>query len=125
MDYTSYKKYYFYTVLFFILELFFVFAETHFILRNYLTDIFAVMYLYFFFRSCKMKVFTSLVTTFVISYCIEISQYFNVFKEYNGSWVSELVFGSTFDFCDLLAYNIGLGICIIIELIHSKKLPSF
>lgn len=107
-------KYLLFSLIAFILELVFVFINTNTFLRSYATDFFAVIYVYFFLRFVKISVLTSVATTFVIAYSIEIIQSFNIFNGSENIFIL-LVLGGTYDFYDFFAYNIGLFFVVLVE----------
>ena len=119
------KKYFILFIIFFCIEVVFIFVETNVFIRSYATDMFAVMYLYFFIRTISsLSVFRIITVVYIISYLIETIQYFEIFTEENQNFLMELVFGATFDFWDLVAYNFGLGISLIIEYFIENKNTS-
>ncbi len=119
------KRYFILFIISFCIEIVFVFTKTNVFMRSYATDFFAVIYLYFFIRMISStSIMRTLTIVYIISYLIEIIQYFEIFTGENQNFFIKLIFGSTFDFLDFIAYNLGLGILFVIEFYRENKNTS-
>lgn len=109
----------FYTFAFFILIiteiLIALFIHDNFI-RPYVGDMLVVILIYCFVRIFipdKLKLLPLYV--FIFALVIEISQYFNLIDVLglSESYLAHCIFGSSFDFKDILCYALGCIICVI------------
>ncbi|MCI5051402.1 MAG: DUF2809 domain-containing protein [Candidatus Pacebacteria bacterium] len=107
-------------LLFFVLEIVFVYIKTNEFIRSYVSDILAVMYVYFFFRCIRISVFMSFIVTAFIAVCIETIQYLAIF-ETQDNFLSKMIIGGTFDSYDFVAYTVGLLCVLTIEYLTNKK----
>ncbi len=104
------KKYFFLTLLFFIIEvLIAVYAHDNFI-RPYVGDYLVVIFIYCFWMSfISAPVWKVALATLIFSYIIETLQYFN-FVGMIGlqhSRIANILFGNSFSWSDMIAYTLG------------------
>lgn len=83
-------------------------------IRPYLGDVFVVILLFSFFRSfSQISILPLTITVLLISYMIEILQYFQIVALLNlqDNDVMRIVLGSVFSWGDIICYTIGAIIC--------------
>ena len=108
----------------FLIELAIAFSLKTGFIRHTFGDYLVVILLYAIIRGCtNMNVRASSIVVLLIAYGIELLQltpflaYFNL----QDSFTAKLIFGSTFQFTDLIAYTLG----IITVLIFEKTIVKF
>jgi len=86
-------------------------------IRHSLGDFLVVILLYCFIRCFNIKLVTALVITLLFAYMVELLQYFNVVEKLHlqQNRVASTVIGTSFSWGDILAYNLGMVLVIIIE----------
>lgn len=107
----------------FLVELAIAFIIKTGFIRYTFGDYLVVILLYAIIRGCtNMSVWASSLVVLLIAYAIEFLQltpfltYFNL----QDSFTAKLIFGSTFNFTDLIAYTLGIATVLIIETLNSK-----
>ncbi len=102
----------------FLIELAIAFIIKTGFIRYTFGDYLVVILLYAIFRGCtNMSVRASALVVLLIAYGIELLQltpfltYFNL----QDSFTAKLIFGSTFQFGDIIAYTLGIITILIIE----------
>ncbi|AFZ03974.1 DUF2809 domain-containing protein [Calothrix sp. PCC 6303] len=122
--FTFKKKYFYLTVLLFIVEVFIaVFIDDNFI-RPFIGDVLVVILLYCFVRAfSNARPLTVALSVLGFSYIIEVLQYFNFVKVLGlqNNKILSVALGSVFDWKDIIAYTIGVVLVIWLE---NKKYRS-
>lgn len=112
------KKYFFCSVVVFLVLVFIaLFVNDNFI-RPFLGDVIVVGWLYLFLKSFITINRTKLAHfVLLIAYAVEVSQYFSLVSTLGLQHIDavRIIFGATFDWLDLLAYTIGWGCVLLIE----------
>ena len=93
------------------------FLKTGFI-RHTFGDFLVVILLYAIFRGCtNLSVRASALVVLLIAYGIELLQLTPFLSWFNlqDNYTATLIFGNTFQFTDLLAYTLGLGVTLFVE----------
>ncbi|AUP78311.1 ribosomal maturation YjgA family protein [Flavivirga eckloniae] len=119
------KTYLIFTILLFTIEVLIALYVTHGFIRYTFGDYLVVILLYCFFKSFTNT--TSIIVAIIvliIAYTIELLQLINMLEllNLNDNYVLKLVFGSTFQVSDLVAYSLGVITVLIIE--YSLNIPS-
>lgn len=104
-------------LLFGVLVFIALFVRDDFI-RPFVGDVLVVVWLYYLISSlwqCQPLKLAGVV--YGIAFMVEISQYLHVLHWFGGesNTVLRVIFGATFDWMDLVAYLIGVGVCIIVD----------
>lgn len=114
-------KYFFISVLIFLIELSIALFNFNNFIRYYLGDILVVILIYTSSRTIlnsdiKITAFAIL----IFSFTTEIFQYFGgvTLLGLKNNTIARIIIGTTFSWIDLLAYSIGFGIIIILEKIN-------
>jgi len=107
----------------FLIELAIAFIIKTGFIRYTFGDYFVVILLYAIIRGCtNLKVWVSALVVLIIAYGIELLQlspfltYFNL----QDSFSAKLIFGSTFQVTDLIAYTLGIITIFTIEIVIIK-----
>ncbi|WP_299102970.1 DUF2809 domain-containing protein [uncultured Winogradskyella sp.] len=102
----------------FLVELAIAFTLKTGFIRHTFGDYLVVILLYAIIRGCtNMSVWASSLVVLIIAFGIEFLQltpflaYFNL----QDSYTAKLIFGSTFQFTDLVAYTLGIVTVLIVE----------
>lgn len=102
----------------FLIELAIAFIIKTGFIRYTFGDYLVVILLYAIFRGCtNLSVRASALVVLLIAYCIELLQlspfltYFNL----QDSFTAKLIFGSTFQVGDIVAYTLGITTILLIE----------
>ncbi|NRD24598.1 DUF2809 domain-containing protein [Winogradskyella litoriviva] len=102
----------------FLVELAIAFTLKTGFIRHTFGDYLVVILLYAIIRGCtNMSVWASSVVVLIIAFGIEFLQltpflaYFNL----QDSYTAKLIFGSTFQFTDLVAYTLGIVTVLMVE----------
>jgi hypothetical protein len=119
------KKYFYYFLLFFNIEVAIaLFSHTPFI-RYFLGDVLVIILIYTFVKSIiKISVIKACFYVVVFSYLIEIFQYFNGIEilGIQNNTLARIIIGTTFTYTDLLAYTIGGVILFFSEYFMKNKI---
>lgn len=121
----QFNKHYFiiFIFLFMIEALIAIFLKAGFI-RHTFGDYLVVILLYCFFKSfMNARPIYIAIVVLLIAFVIEFSQHFNVLSLFNlqQNTIAKIIFGSTFQVSDLVAYTLGITTVILIEL---KRHPN-
>lgn len=112
------KRYFIFTVLLFIIEVFIALFFKDRIIRPYVGDFLVVILLYCFLKSFfKISVLKAALAVLLFAYLIEFLQYLNIVK-YLGlekSRLANIIIGNSFEWIDMLAYTLGTIVIIIVE----------
>lgn len=105
------KKYFAYTILLFLLELFIaMFVQDKFI-RPYLGDFLVVILIYCFLRTfLTVTKFKIALGTLIFAYMVEVSQYFKLIEILGreDNRVARMVLGNAFSWEDMIMYTLGV-----------------
>ncbi|MDZ8051365.1 MAG: DUF2809 domain-containing protein [Aulosira sp. ZfuVER01] len=125
--FTFNKKYFYFTLILFLLEVYIaVFINDGFI-RPFIGDVLVVILIYCFVRAfCKISSSIVALSVFVFSYIIEILQYFNFVSKlgWQKYKIIAVALGSTFDWKDIIAYTIGIAIVLLLENSTKRKVKN-
>lgn len=112
------KSYLLITIFLFTIEVLIALYITHGFIRYTLGDYLVVILLYCFLRSFT-KTIPSIVaiSVLIVSYIIELLQLISILEilNLNNNHLLKLIFGSTFQISDLVAYTLGIITVLIIE----------
>ena len=97
------------------------------IIRAYVGDFLVVILLYCLVRSfAKLSVLETAIGVLLLAYLIETLQYFNLLSllHLEGSTIANVILGNRFEWIDILAYTLGIGVVIAVEkLIRGFNIP--
>ena len=88
------------------------------IIRPFVGDTLAVIWLYYTARSLlNISVLRLSTGVLILSYCVELAQYFNVVTllGLQDVKIAKIVLGSTFDVMDIAAYTVGWLIVVFVS----------
>jgi DNA integrity scanning protein DisA with diadenylate cyclase activity len=124
-----FNKYYFISAffLFFTEVVIALYAHDQFI-RPYFGDFLVVILLYTTIKSVlNSNYLKTALLVLIISYIIEISQYFELYRILNlqNSWLFCTVIGTYFSWTDILAYTLGVFVVILTEILISRHYLRF
>jgi Protein of unknown function (DUF2809) len=118
------RKYFFATLLLFLIEVFIgVFVHDSFI-RPFIGDMFIVIFIYCFVQSFwKTNPKLLLIQIFIFACVVEGLQYLNIVDKLGirQNKLLVIILGSSFDWGDILAYALGCGIVLWYENRYRKK----
>src|SRR5690242_9653933 len=103
--------------LFLIEVLIALFVHDNFI-RPFVGDVLVVILIYCFIKSFfNLPVIITTIAVLLFSYLIEVLQYFNIVKilGLQNSNVARVVIGTSFEWTDLIAYTLGIGLVILLD----------
>lgn len=84
--------------------------------RGYGGDVLATFFVYMLLRACGVQRPTrAALLTVMISFAIETAQYFRTAQRLGFGGVLLVIFGSTFDVLDLVAYVVGVALALAFE----------
>ena len=100
-----------------LLEVFIALCLHDRFVRPYAGDFLATIFVYCLLRSVvRASVGRLAATALAISYLLEGLQYFNLLDRLDWhSRVARIIFGSHFEWSDILAYTLGLGLVLALE----------
>ena len=102
----------------FVLEvLIAVFAHDQFI-RPFVGDVLVVILIYCSIKSIlSARVIPTAIFVLLFAYTLEVLQYFNIVEvlRLQHSRIARIVIGTTFEWTDLIAYTLGIGLVLILE----------
>ena len=100
----------------FLVEVFIaLFVHDNFI-RPFFGDVLVVILIYCFIKSfINSPVVVTAVAVLLFAYAIEVLQYFNIIKVLGlqNSAIARILIGTSFEWTDLLAYALGIGLVIL------------
>jgi hypothetical protein len=88
------------------------------LVRGVLGDVVVVVLLYFLARAVVDSSPRFLApAVLAVAFLVEVGQYFAVLKRlgFQETWVTRIVFGSAFDYWDLLAYTVGVAFAYTVD----------
>lgn len=103
-----------------------IFFKTGFI-RHTFGDYLVVIFLYALIRGfTTIGVWRSAIIVLLISFCIEFLQLTTILEFFNleENRIAKLIFGTTFQFTDLLAYTLGVLTILYVETKHKNRLKN-
>lgn len=109
--------------LFIIEALIATFFKTGFI-RHTFGDFLVVILIYCFIKSfTNLKPKTAGLIVLIVAFSIEFLQLFNILKVFGlqNSYTAKLIFGSTFNITDLIAYMLGIIVTLMMEKIFKSN----
>ncbi|MCA0151647.1 ribosomal maturation YjgA family protein [Winogradskyella vincentii] len=112
----------------FLIEIAIAFIIKTGFIRYTLGDFLVVILLYAIIRGCtNLKVWVSALVVLLIAYIIEFLQLFHVLAYCNlqNNPTANLIFGSTFQIGDLLAYTLGILSVLIFEHYHANTKDTY
>lgn len=116
------KSYFFFSVFLLVIEINIALFAKDF-LRFFWGDLFIVIFLYAAILSfVKLPRLKAGFGVLILAYLVEFMQYFNILDYLNlqDSKLMILLFGQRFDWLDILAYSLGMGIVLLMESIKIK-----
>ena len=93
------------------------------IIRPYVGDFLVVILIYCFFKSFQnLSVYTVSMAVLLFAYTVEILQYFKIVDKlsFENSKIARTIIGTSFEWTDMVAYTLGIGLVLFIE----KKMKS-
>ncbi|WP_062057839.1 DUF2809 domain-containing protein [Aquimarina longa] len=124
MTFRFQKKYFFLTILLFLIEVMIALFVDDQIIRPYIGDTLVVILMYCFFKSfINCKVLPLAIAVLLFSYTIEILQYYN-FVQIIGlqhSRLANIIIGNSFSWADMIAYTLGFIVIIWLEKVSVFK----
>lgn len=118
------RNYFLLTILLFLTEIAIAMYVHDDFIRPYFGDFLVVILLYCFVKSfIKVSVLIAASLVLVLSFGIEIAQYFNMVEKLGlqHSKIARVVLGNSFAWMDLLAYVLGILTVIGLETFRLKK----
>ena len=112
------KTYLIFTILLFAIEVLIAIFIKHGFIRYTFGDYLVVMLLYCFLKSFINTIpIIVAIPVLIVSYVIELLQLINILEilNLNNNHLLKLIFGSTFQISDLIAYSLGIITILIIE----------
>ncbi|WP_196887540.1 DUF2809 domain-containing protein [Aureivirga sp. CE67] len=94
-------------------------------IRHVLGDFLVVILLYSFFRAITNFDWKKVaISVLFFAYFVEVLQWVNILKLLNlkKGLMTDLTLGSTFDWKDMLAYTLGIGLVFVLEILKRKQL---
>lgn len=95
------------------------------IVRPYIGDILAAMFLY-----CIARIFVKKrppvllpLYVFLAAVCVELAQLFDVLSLFGigNNRVLRIVLGGTFDFADIALYFVGAAVMLVVQILETRK----
>ena len=116
--FTFHPRFFFYTVLLFVIEVLIALFLRDPIIRPYGGDYLVVILLY-----CAVRTFLKAapvkiaIGVLLFAYLIELLQYYSIVDRLglSGNQLAKTVIGYGFDWLDLLAYTLGIATVIVVE----------
>jgi len=94
------------------------------IIRPYIGDLLVVILIYCFVKALvNAPVFPTALGVLLFAYAVETLQYFHVVEllGLGHSKLARVIIGSSFEWMDMLAYTVGIGLVLSIETIWYQK----
>jgi hypothetical protein len=104
-------------ILFFIEILIALFVHDRFI-RPFVGDVLVVILIYCFVKSfLRTPVLQTAVSVLIFAFLLEVLQYFKivVILVLQHSKLSRIIIGTSFEWTDLLAYSLGIGLVLLLD----------
>ena len=112
------RRYFIFFVILLLIEVVIaLFAHDNFI-RPFFGDFLVVILIYCFIKSfLNTPLVMTAVAVLLFSYLIEVLQYFNIIKMLGlqNSNLVRVVIGTSFEWTDLIAYTLGIGLVILLD----------
>lgn len=112
------RRYFIFFVILLLIEVVIaLFAHDNFI-RPFFGDFLVVILIYCFIKSfLNTPLVVTAVAVLLFSYLIEVLQYFNIIKMLGlqNSNLARVVIGTSFEWTDLIAYTLGIGLVILLD----------
>lgn len=112
------RRYFIFFVILLLIEVVIaLFAHDNFI-RPFFGDFLVVILIYCFIKSfLNTPLVMTAVAVLLFSYLIEVLQYFNIIKMLGlqNSNLARVVIGTSFEWTDLIAYTLGIGLVILLD----------
>lgn len=121
------RNYFLATILLFFVEIFIAVHVRDQIIRPYIGDLLVVILLYCFLMSfVNLSVEATGFLVLVFAYVVEYFQFLNILSllGLQDNAFANVVFGSQFEWADMLAYTLGLLLILIIEEIRNNRKRS-
>ncbi|MCC9168040.1 DUF2809 domain-containing protein [Pontibacter harenae] len=125
--FTFNKKYFFFTVALFLVEVLIAGFVHDAIVRPYVGDFLVVMLIYCFVKSFVAASVGSVAAgALIFAYLVELLQYLNfiVWLGLKSSKLANVVLGNQFEWIDMLAYTLGALAIVGVEKLRSAKLRN-
>ncbi len=116
--FTFNKKYFYFTVLLFLIEICIAVFITDSFIRPFVGDVLVVILIYYFVKAFwNIQPSIAALSVLAFSYIIEILQYFNFVNKLGlqNNKILAVALGSTFDWKDIIAYTLGIIIVLWLE----------
>jgi hypothetical protein len=94
------------------------------IIRPYVGDLLVVILIYCFCKSFfYTRVFPTAIAVLLFAYTIELLQYLNFVKfiGLENSKAANIIFGYSFEWIDMIAYTLGIGIVLLVEYLRKNE----
>ncbi|WP_304064960.1 DUF2809 domain-containing protein [Pedobacter glucosidilyticus] len=112
------KKYFFWTLVLFIVELSIALYIRDAFVRPYVGDYLVTIFIYCFVRTFfKIKIWKVCLAVLLFSYMVEVLQYFHIVNVLGlqNNIIMKTAIGYGFEWWDLLAYTLGIVTVLILE----------
>ena len=120
------RQYFILAVLLFVIEILIALFAHDKIIRPYIGDFLVVILIYCFLKSfINTPVLATALSVLILSYVVEILQLFNLIGRLGlqNPGLARVILGSSFEWIDLVAYTIGIGLVLFIEKIVAGSTP--
>lgn len=117
-------RYFIFTVIIFLIELYIAAFVHDEIIRPYIGDLLVVILIYCLLRSfLNTSVRPIAISTLLFSYTIEILQYLNIVEVlgFKDSKLARILIGTNFSWIDILLYTTGIALVLLIEKMINNK----
>ena len=116
--FTFNKKYFYFTVILFIIEVFIAIFINDSFIRPFIGDVLVVILIYSFLRTF-WNINSSIATfsVFIFACTVEVLQYFDLINKLGlqKNKIATVILGNTFDWKDIIAYTIGITAILVLE----------
>jgi hypothetical protein len=117
-------RYFLIALLLFLIEISIAIFVHDNIVRPYVGDFLVVILIYCFLRAFfNIKITLAAISTLLFAFTVEWLQYLNIIQilGLQDSRIMNIVIGNLFEWIDLLAYTLGIGLVLIIEKTRSAS----
>lgn len=118
------RSYFVAAIVLFVIEVLIALYVTDRIIRPYVGDLLVVILMYCFLRSfLKVSVAVTALVVLLFAYFVEWLQYLNLVRAlgWQHSKLANVVLGNHFEWIDMLAYTLGIGLVLLFERNLRKK----
>src|SRR4051812_45994432 len=118
-------RYFICAAMLFFIEVFIALFIHDDIIRPYIGDLLVVILIYCFLRAfLNFSVWTIAITSLLLSYTVEILQYFNIVEKLGlqHSTIARVIIGTSFSWTDILAYTGGVILLLLVEKQRLKRI---